>query len=52
MNQQEKVEFFKNELERAKRNFPSNSQEVHAAEMNYKRAVDDGPEEGNTRIAS
>jgi hypothetical protein len=51
MNQQEKIEFFKSQLERAKRDFPSNSEEVRVADVNYERALRDGTEEGDTRIS-
>jgi len=39
VNQRQRVEFFGRELERAKRDFPLNSNEVHVAEVAYQAAL-------------
>jgi hypothetical protein len=52
MNQQDRIEFFKTQLEIAKRDFPSNSEEVRVANVNYERALRDRTEEGDTRTRS
>lgn len=52
MNQQDRIEFFKSQLDIAKRDFPSNSEEVRVANVNYERALGDTTEEGDTRTRS